>query len=242
MSITLYSAYAAWINAWEAFLLRSDMQIAASFCAGILGLALMKAVSFCLSSKALAAAAAAKTDQLEADLTAFKGQMNESIGQLSTCMQKTVRAANAAIDDIIVIQDGGLQALQKELRTGPLALEVQEIKTSTAESIRALQMNFTHLNQLCLKMPSTEDVQEHINENLQKWYEELKSENERLARSMQKTQASFQQTGDAVMAMGRSVTLQGEAIDAVIAWAKRGRWHNPLGGTTSWALLSEPKW
>jgi len=228
-------AYAAQINSLQALLLQSEPYLGPAFCLCMWILILIK--TFYHYRKM-----AVRADRLEADLVAFKAQIGESIELLSACMQKTIKAANTAIDDMIVIQDGGLRTLQKELRSGTLALEVREIKASTSESIQALQINYAHLNQRYAELPSTEDVQKDINERLQEWFDDLGEKHQTLSTSLHMVQHSLGETGDAVLAMGRSLTLQGEAIEKVMAWAKQGRWQSPLGGSTNWALVSQPKW
>jgi len=73
---------------------------------------------------------------------------------------------------------------------------------------------------------------------------EIKDDLRKMKEECNKLKASIETTDGATLkeAVYTSLRAQAERLDSISNWAKNGTMHNPIGGQTSWAIHTQPRW
>lgn len=143
MSVTLYCARCAWMNEWEAFLLKSKTFVdpAFSICVWLIILA----SAFHLYQDVHAKSAAVQ--KLQKDVVELKRSLDESVELLGGYIDTTMNATATAIKNMHLMHDTSLNELKTELIAGPLALELTQTKLATTDSLQSLRARILYLEQ-----------------------------------------------------------------------------------------------
>jgi hypothetical protein len=213
----------AWSNSWEKALLDSEPYLRAFLSIGLwFTLAGLLYQCYRLAEKEIGKVQATSlaVQTLKEELVVLKGCLQDSVDTLSDHVSRTIQATAAGIEHMTVIQKEGIQRLKQELVAGPLAQEVSQVKTSTTDSLQSLRASLLFLEQ------RYEELQEVL---------PPPTETKEMADDLKTVK-------DEMRDIRKVVTLLAPALEKVMAWVKRGHMHHPLGGSTSWALTTEPKW